>query len=91
MILIRVIRNGRVTIPAALRRQLGISAGDLIELQVEGDHLAFRKKLTDKGQAYFWTWPWQAAEREAQKDFDAGRIKEFASLEEVLADLHYGS
>ena len=35
----RVNENGRVVIPAAFRRRLGIGIGDEVELRVEGDEL----------------------------------------------------
>ena len=35
----RVNQNGRVVIPAAFRKQLGIRAGDEVVLRVEGDEL----------------------------------------------------
>jgi len=89
MPLTKVTRNGQVTIPSELRRQVGIEKGDLIELQAVGDHLILvPKKLIDKSQAYFWTPEWQAAEREAQSDIDEGRIEEFESVDDLIADLH---
>lgn len=91
MRLTRVTRNGQVTIPSELRRQVGIEEGDLIELEAVGDHLVLMpKKLIDKSQSYFWTKGWQAAEREAQADIDEGRIEEFESVDNLLADLHSG-
>jgi AbrB family looped-hinge helix DNA binding protein len=91
MPLTKVTRNGQVTIPSELRRQVGIEEGDLIELEAVGDHLILvPKKLIDKSQAYFWTPEWQSAEHEAQADIDAGRVKEFASIDELLAELHSG-
>ena len=92
MALTKVTRNGQVTIPAELRRQVGIDEGDLIELDVVGDHLVLMpKKLIDKSQTYFWTAKWQAAERQAQKDIDAGRIQEFSSIDKLIRKLHSGS
>lgn len=89
MALTKVTRNGQVTIPSELRRQLRIEEGDLIELQAAGDHLILvPKKLIDKSQAYYWTPEWQATEREAQKDIDEDRIQEFESVEDLIADLH---
>lgn len=89
MALTKVTRNGQVTIPSELRRQVGIEEGDLIELEAVGDHLILvPKKLIDKSQAYFWTPRWQSAEREAQNDIDEGRIEEFESVDDLLADLH---
>lgn len=87
----KVTRHGQITIPAALRREVGIEEGDLVELHAEDDHLVLMpKKLIDKSQAYFWTKEWQEAERQAQADIVAGRTKEFASVEELLADLDAG-
>jgi AbrB family looped-hinge helix DNA binding protein len=92
MSLTKVTRNGQVTIPSAMRRKVGIEEGDLIELQVVGDHLVLvPKKLIDKSQAYFWTPEWQMAEREAQADLDAGRVKELDSVDDLLAEMHSGS
>ncbi len=91
MSLSKVTRHGQITIPAALRKQVGIEKGDLVELQVKEDHIVLMpKKLIDKSQAYFWTKEWQEAERQAQADIEAGRIREFASVDELFADLDTG-
>ena len=45
------------------------------------------KRLVDKDQAYFWSREWQETEREAEEDIRAGRVREFASVEELLRDL----
>jgi AbrB family looped-hinge helix DNA binding protein len=88
MSLTKVTRHGQITIPAALRKQVGIEEGDLVELQIVDDHIVLTpKKLIDKSQAYFWTTEWQEAERQAQADIEAGRMKEFASVDELFADL----
>jgi len=88
MTLSKVTRHGQVTIPAALRRQVGIEEGDLVEMRAENDHIVLvPKKLIDKSQAYFWTKEWQEAERQARADIEEGRTKEFASVDELLADL----
>jgi AbrB family looped-hinge helix DNA binding protein len=86
--LIKVTRGGQVTIPAALRRQTGIEIGDYLEVQIMGDSLILSpKQVIDKSQAYFWTEAWQAGEREAEEDLRAGRMKEFETLEDLIADL----
>jgi AbrB family looped-hinge helix DNA binding protein len=91
MTLSKVTRHGQITIPAGLRKQVGIEEGDLVELQVKEDHIVLMpKKLIDKSQAYFWTKEWQEAERQAQADIEAGRIQEFASVDELFADLDAG-
>ncbi len=89
MALTKVTRNGQVTIPMELRREVGIEEGDLIELRVAGDHIELvPKRLIDKSQAYFWTSEWQAGEREAQADIEAGRVEEYSSIDALLSDLH---
>jgi len=45
------------------------------------------KKLVDKSQAYFWTKRWQEAEKEADEDIRAGRVKVFGSVDELIEDL----
>ncbi len=86
---IKIIRNGQITIPIELRRQLGIEKGDLVEFKIIEDQLILvPKKLIDKSQTYFWTSKWQTAEREAQTDIQEGRIEAFDSVEDLLNDLH---
>jgi hypothetical protein len=49
--------------------------------------IAMPKKLVDKSQAYFWTRKWQEAEREADEDIKAGRVKTFDSVDELVREL----
>jgi antitoxin MazE len=84
----KVTRHGQVTLPAAIRKKLGISEGDLIELIVEDDKaILLPKKLIDSSQAYFWTKKWQEAEKEASEDIKSGRIKTFDTAQELFDDL----
>ena len=84
----KVTRHGQVTLPASVRRKLGIEEGDIVEVVVEDDKaVLLPKKIIDKSQAYFWTKEWQEAEREASADIKAGRVKAFDTVEGLLADL----
>ena len=84
----KVTRHGQVTLPASVRRKLGIQEGDLVEVVVEDEKAVLvPKKIIDKSQAYFWTKAWQEAEREASEDIAAGRVKTFSSAEELIKDL----
>jgi len=84
----KVTRHGQVTLPASVRKQLGIEEGDLVEIEVEDERAVLMpKKLVDKSQAYFWTKRWQNAEREAGEDIKAGRVKTFDSVDELIKDL----
>jgi AbrB family looped-hinge helix DNA binding protein len=87
--LTRVTRNGQITLPAQLRRAANIEEGDYIEVTVQGDSLVLTpKKLIDKSQAYYWTPEWQEMERQADEDEKAGRYVKFASVDDLIADLH---
>jgi len=84
----KVTRHGQVTLPASVRKKLGIQEGDLVEVVVDDDKaVLLPKKVVDKGQAYFWTREWQDAEREASEDIKAGRVETFDTVEGLLADL----
>ena len=84
----KVTRHGQVTLPASVRRELGVEEGDLIEIEVVDDKVILvPKKLVDKSQAYFWTKRWQEEENEADEDIKAGRVKVFNSVDELAKDL----
>jgi AbrB family looped-hinge helix DNA binding protein len=84
----KVTRHGQITLPAAVRKELDIEEGDLVEIEVVDDRAVVTpKKLVDKSQAYFWTEEWQKGEAEAEADIKAGRVKTFDSVEELLEDL----
>ena len=84
----KVTRHGQITLPASVRKELGIEEGDLVEIEVVDERAVLMpKKLVDKSQAYFWTKKWQEGEREADEDIRAGRVKTFESVEELISDL----
>ena len=84
----KVTRHGQITVPASVRKQLGIEEGDLVEIDVEAERAVLTpKKLVDKSQSYFWTRRWQQGEREADEDIRAGRVKTFDSVDELIRDL----
>jgi len=84
----KVTRHGQITLPASVRKRLGIEEGDLVEIEVEDERAVLMpKKLVDKSQVYFWTSKWQEGEREAEEDIKAGRVKTFASVDELISDL----
>jgi len=84
----KVTRNGQVTLPASIRKKLGVGEGDIVEMEVVNDTVILvPKKLIDKSQAYFWSRKWQAGEIEAEQDIRAGRVKIFNTAEELIKDL----
>jgi len=86
--LVKVSRSGQITIPAALRQALNLQEGDYVEVSLAEDRIILTpKQVVDRSQAYFWTAEWQAAEREADEDIRAGRVRVFEGVDELLADL----
>jgi AbrB family looped-hinge helix DNA binding protein len=84
----KVTRHGQITLPASVRKRLGIEEGDLVEIEVEEEKAVLvPKKLVDKSQAYFWTRKWQEGERQADKDVKSGRVKSFDLVEDLIKDL----
>lgn len=84
----KVTRHGQITLPASVRKELGIEEGDLVEIEVLDEKaVLIPKKLVDKSQAYFWTKEWQECEKEADEDIKAGRVRAFDSVEELIKDL----
>jgi len=88
-IYLQVRSNGQITLPSATRRQIGLREGDLLEVIVEpdGSLRLIPKVAVDRSQTYFWTERWQAGERETEADLQAGRFKDFDSMDDLLADL----
>jgi AbrB family looped-hinge helix DNA binding protein len=84
----KVTRNGQITLPAPVRKSLGIEEGDLVEIEVIDEKAVIvPKRLIDKNQAYFWTKKWQDGEKEADEDIKAGRVKVFDSVDKLIKDL----
>ena len=84
----KVTRHGQITLPASVRKELGIEEGDLVEIEVVDERAVLMpKKLVDKSQAYFWTKKWQEGEREADEDIKAGRVQTFDSVDALIKDL----
>ena len=80
--------KGQVTLPEAIRADLDLREGDLLEIEViHGAILLRPKKLADTNQAYFWSEEWQAAERQASQDIAAGRTQRFPDAEAAVAYL----
>ncbi len=49
---VKVLRHGQLTLPKRLRDQLHISAGDILEAEIQDDAIVLRPKvLLDKNQA----------------------------------------
>ncbi len=86
--LVKVTRNGQITIPAEVRRELGIEEGDYMEVTMkDGVIVISPAQVVDRSQAYFWSKRWQREEREADEDIEAGRVRVFDDVDSLIADL----
>lgn len=85
---VQVRHKFQITLPKSVRDSLRLSEGDLLSVQVrEGELVLVPQALIDRDQAWYWTAEWQAAEREADEDLKAGRYRDFATVEDAIADL----
>ena len=81
-------QNYQITLPVELRKRLGLKIGDILEIAMKGAKLILSpKRAVDIDQAWFWTKEWQAAEREAEADIKAGRVKKAKSVEGLIRSL----
>ena len=77
--------KGQLTLPEEIRKAARLEEGDLFDAEVTADGILLRpRRLIDTTQAWFWSPEWQAGEREADADRDAGRVETFASGDEFL-------
>ena len=91
MVLVRVRDRAQVTLPAKVRRSLGIQEGDYLQVDVEAGRIVMSP------QAVIDKLPWvelsEEGERmvqEALDDIAAGRVKRHKNLESLLSELHRG-
>ena len=72
-------RKGQLTIPAGIRRAVGLEPGQAFQITMTRDGLVLytiesESEGIDPDQAWFWTPEWQAKEREADEAIAAGRL-----------------
>ena len=88
LMLTQIRQNYQITLPSALRKRLGLKVGDLMEIVVKEAALILKpKRVVDLDQAWFWSKEWQAGEREADADINAGRVKKAKSAQELIRSL----
>ncbi|MBM3248761.1 MAG: AbrB/MazE/SpoVT family DNA-binding domain-containing protein [Candidatus Omnitrophica bacterium] len=81
-------RNFQITLPAVIRKRLGLKIGDLVETTVkDGKIIIIPKKAIDAEQSWFWSKEWQEAEKEADADLKSGEVKKFKTVEELIKNL----
>ena len=77
--------KGQITLPDEIRKAAHLEEGDLLDAELTADGILLRpQKVIDATQAWFWSPEWQAGEREADADREAGRVESFTSDREFL-------
>jgi antitoxin MazE len=85
---VRLGAKNQVTIPHRISKALRLKKGDHMLMRLVGRRVEMiPASLIPKDQLWFWTPEWQKKEREADEDIAHGRVKEGASVEELLKDL----
>ena len=99
----RVNKKNQVTIPASVRKELNISAGDLLDAKVTKtkDGIVYKiKRMTDKEIPDYWRMKSQEEGEhelsefgkheleEALLDIKEGRIKVFDNVKDLMKDLN---
>lgn len=80
--------KGQITLPEEVRTAARLEDGDLFDVELTEEGILLRpRKVIDATQAWFWSPDWQAGEREADLDRQAGRVETFGSGEEFIAAL----
>lgn len=86
--LVRLGKRTVLTLGTEVTRELRLTDGDILELCVQDGKIILEpKKVIPADQEWFWTEDWQAGEREAQAEIDAGLTKRFDSAKELMEDL----
>jgi|SRR5215211_1266496 len=82
-------RNGTVTIPAEVRRELGLDRpGAQVEVLIrDGALVLIPHMAVPTDQVWFFSAGHQAAEREAEEDLTSGRFTDHDDGEALLAHL----
>ena len=77
--------KGQITIPADVRKAAHLEEGDPVQVELTDEGILLRpQKVIDSTQAWFWTVEWQAGEREASAELEAGDGVRFESDDAFL-------
>lgn len=88
MELVKVKKNFQLTLPINLRKNLNIKEGDYLDvLEKNGCLIIKPMKVIPADEAYFHTKEWQKEESQADRDLEAGNIKTFDNVDDLIADL----
>jgi len=78
-----------VTLPAFVRKTLGLDEGDLLDVSIRDGEIVLRpKRVIDLSQAWFWSERWQDGEKQAEQDIANGATHVFGDAATAVEFLH---
>ncbi len=82
-------RQGRITLPSQVRKQMKLEEGTTVEIEIVDDHTlhVHAMVLVDREQAWAWKEPWLSQIRESEANLVAGKSRVYRSDEEFLSSL----
>ena len=82
--------KGQLTLPSEIRAVLHVGEGDEVEFTVTdaGEVLLRGMTSVPADQRWFWEFSWQAGEREASEQINAGDVKVFDDVDAMFAALN---
>lgn len=83
-------QRGQVTLPKSILERFNLEEGDSLELSIDeetGEVSITPLIQVPASQSWFWKEEWQIAEKEADEDIKAGRVKSFKNVDDLIADL----
>ena len=84
----KIVRNGQITIPSRIRKNLHLQDGDLMRFDVKHHQLVITPvSIVDKDQRYYFSQKWQKAIRKSEQEIKKGKFKTYRSVEELKTDL----
>jgi len=88
MALVKVRSRAQITLPAEVRDELGIDEGDLLEARVEGNRIILEPQIVaPKFPEVELSEDGERVLDEALEDEAAGRVREYESVDALIADL----
>lgn len=86
--IIKLRGRSQITLPSEVVRKLKLSAGDNLDITLEGDKIVIKPVLIiDRSQAWFWSDEWQGKEKEADEDIKAGRVYRSKDTHDLFSQL----
>jgi AbrB family looped-hinge helix DNA binding protein len=89
MAILTIQRRGTLTLPAELRRRLGIEQGSQVELTQRDDGVVELRPVVavPADQAWFWSDRWQRMEREVDEHVGRGEVIRSDGIDEMFTDV----